>query len=75
MEYAKSLEGYEPELDLNISEKYEVWINNDWKKHLQSSNQQLEIYTKKHFCPYLRNKMEKNSLSLQDIPKIKRPES
>ena len=31
MEYAKSLEGYEPELDLSISEKYEIWKNNDWK--------------------------------------------
>ena len=32
IEYAKSLEGNEPELELSISEKYESWKNNGWKK-------------------------------------------
>ena len=31
IEYAKSLEGYEPELELSVNEKYEVWKNNCWK--------------------------------------------
>ena len=74
MEYAKSLEGYELELELSISEKYEVWINNDWKN---TSNRPISNWksTLKSTLPYLRNKSEENSLSLQDIPKIKRPES
>ena len=74
IEYAKSLEGYEAELDLNISEKYESWINNGWKN---TSNRPISNWksTLKSTLPYLRNKSEENSLSLQDIPNIKRPES
>ena len=74
IEYAKSLEGYESELELSISEKYESWINNGWKN---TSNRPISNWksTLKSTLPYLINKSEKNSLSLQDIPKIKRPES
>ena len=74
IEYAKSLEGYEPKLDLSISEKYESWKNNGWKN---TSNRPISNCksTLKSTLPYLINKSEKNSLSLQDIPKIKRPES
>ena len=74
IEYAKSLEGYVPELELSINEKYEVWKNNGWKN---TSNRPISNWksTLKSTLPYLRNKSEENSLSLQDIPKIKRPES
>ena len=74
IEYAKSLEGYESELELSISEKYESWINNGWKN---TSNRPISNWksTLKSTLPYLRNKSEENSLSLQDIPNIKRPES
>ena len=74
MGYAKSLEGYEAELDLNISEKYESWINNDWKN---TSNRRISNWksTLKSTLPYLKNKSKENSLSLQDIPNIKRPDS
>ena len=74
IEYAKSLEGYEAELDLNISKKYESWINNGWEN---TSNRPISNWksTLKSTLPYLINKSEKNSLSLQDIPNIKRPES
>ena len=74
IEYAKSLEGYEAELDLNISEKYESWINNDWKN---TSNRPISNWKSilKSTLPYLKNKSEENSLSLQNIPNIKRPES
>ena len=74
IEYAKSLEGYEPKLDLSISEKYESWKNNGWKN---TSNRPISNWksTLKSTLPYLINKSEKNSLSLQDIPNIKRPES
>ena len=72
--YAKSLEGYEPELDLNISKKYESWINNGWKN---TSNRPISNWksTLKSTLPYLKKTSGENSLSLQDIPSIKRPES
>ena len=74
IEYAKSLEGYEAELDLSISEKYEIWKNNDWKN---TSNRPISNWksTLKSTLPYLKNSSGENSLSLQDIPNIKRPES
>ena len=74
IEYAKSLEGYESELELSISEKYESWINNGWKN---TSNRPISNWksTLKSTLPYLKNTNGENSLSLQDIPKIKRPES
>ena len=74
IEYAKSLEGYESELELSISEKYESWINNGWKN---TSNRPISNWksTLKSTLPYLKNTSGENSLSLQDIPNIKRPES
>ena len=74
IEYAKSLEGYEPELELSISEKYESWKNNGWKN---TSNRPISNWksTLKSTLPYLKNTNGENSLSLQDIPNIKRPES
>ena len=74
IEYAKSLEGYESELELSISEKYESWINNGWKN---TSNRPISNWksTLKSTLPYLKNSSGENSLSLQDIPNIKRPES
>ena len=74
MEYAKSLEGYELELELIINEKYESWINNGWKN---TSNRPISNWksTLKSTLPYLKNTSGENSLSLQDIPNIKRPES
>ena len=74
IEYAKSLEGNEPELELSISEKYESWKNNGWKN---TSNRPISNWksTLKSTLPYLKNTNGENSLSLQDIPNIKRPES
>ena len=74
MRYAKSLESYESELDLNISEKYENWKNNGWKN---TFNRPISNWksTLKSTLPYLKNTSREDSLSLQDIPNIKRPES
>ena len=74
IEYAKSLEGYESELELSISEKYESWINNGWKN---TSNRPISNWksTLKSTLPYLKNTSGENSLSLQDILNIKRPKS
>lgn len=74
MGYAKSLECYEPELELIINEKYESWKNNGWKN---TSNRPISNWksTLKSTLPYLKNTSGENSISLQDIPNIKRPES
>ena len=74
IEYAKSLEGYEPELELSVNEKYEVWKNNCWKN---TSNRPISNWksTLKSTLPYLKNTSGENSFSLQDIPNIKHPES
>lgn len=74
MGYAKSLENYESELDLSIIEKYESWRNNGWKN---TSNRPIKNWklSLKSILPYLKDNIEENFLSLQDIPKIKRPES
>ena len=54
MRYAKSLESYESELDLNISEKYENWKNNGWKN---TFNRPISNWksTLKSTLPYLKN--------------------
>jgi len=31
LEYAKTLEGYNPTMDITLSGKYEQWVANDWK--------------------------------------------
>ena len=74
IKYVKSLKGYEPELDLSIREKYESWKNNGWKN---TSNRPISNWksTLKSTLPYLKNTSGENSLSLQDIPNIKRPKS
>ena len=74
MEYARSLECYERELDLSISEKYETWNNNGWKN---TSNRPISNWksTLKSTLPYLKNSNVENTSLLQNIPNIKRPES
>ncbi|MFT3920017.1 hypothetical protein [Cloacibacterium sp.] len=74
MKYAKSLKDYDPELDLSITKKYENWRSNNWKN---ASNRPISNWksTLKSTLPYLKNSNEEHSISLQDIPNIKRIES
>lgn len=73
-EYARTLEAYETFLDSHIKEKYDAWLNNDWKNNSGKliSNWKSSL---KSTLPYLKNLSEENPISLQNIPKIKRPES
>ena len=74
VEYAKTLDNYEVELDSKIQSKYEKWKNNGWKN---SSDRPITNWksTLKSTLPYLKNATEGESLSLQSIPNIKRPKS
>ena len=74
IEYAKTLEKYNSQLDFSIEEKYKPWKNNGWRN---TSNLPITNWksTLKSTLPYLLNLKENSSFSLQDIPNIKRPES
>ena len=74
MEYAKTLENYEAQLDFEIQSKYENWKNNGWKN---SSDRPITNWKSilKSTLPYMKNTTDKQELSLQSIPNIKRPKS
>ncbi|CAA7197505.1 helix-turn-helix domain-containing protein [Chryseobacterium potabilaquae] len=71
--YAKSLEMYEPDLDLKIQAKYNSWVSNGWR-----TGQNSPITTWKPLLkstlPYMKN-TSLNEISLKYIPNIKRPKS
>lgn len=74
IEYAKTLENYEPQLDSEIQSKYEDWKKNDWKN---GSDRPITNWkaSLKSSLPFMKNQMERHQLSLQSIPYIKRPKS
>jgi biotin operon repressor len=74
MEYAKTLENYEPQLDSEIQSKYENWKNNGWKN---STDRPITNWksTLKSTLPYMKNTTESHQFSIQKIPNIKRPKS
>lgn len=74
MEYAKTLESYKVGLDSEIQSKHENWKNNGWNN---SSDRPITNWrsTLKSSLPFMKNTTEKDKLSLQTIPNIKRPKS
>lgn len=74
IEYAKTLDHYEVELDSKIQSKYENWRNNGWKN---SSDRLITNWksTLKSSLPFMKNAMKNHQISLQSIPDIKRPKS
>jgi hypothetical protein len=66
--YAKSLEGYEPKLELSISENMKVGKIMAGKTP-QIAQLAIGNLHSKSTLPYLKKKSGENSLSLQDIPK------
>lgn len=73
MEFVKTLENYDCNLDLSIKEKYDSWIKNGWKN---SSNRSIKNWkaTLKSALPYMRNSQDKGSFTIEKVPNIKRPE-
>lgn len=72
MDYFKSLELYEVGLELVIIEKYNSWIENDWKN---ASNRPINNWQTalKSLLPYLKTSSEKIINSKQSLPNIKQP--
>jgi len=70
--YAKTLDGFESQLEPAIKQKYESWLNKGWKNtsNRPISNWQLTL---KSSLPFIKNSGEDNPMSLQDIPDIKYP--
>ena len=74
MEYAKTLESYEVGLDSEIQSKYENWKNNGWRN---GSDRLITNWKSslKSALPFMKNTQNKDTLSIQSIPNIKRPKS
>lgn len=72
LEYAESLEQYEPQLYLGVKAKYEFWKNNDWTS---TANRPITNWKSslKGALPFMKNLTSAESISLQSVPDIKRP--
>ena len=72
LEYAKSLEMYDPQLHSEIHSKYDNWVSNGWKN---SANRPITDWksTLKSVLPYLKNSIQNNSVSIKSIPRITPP--
>ena len=64
----------EVSIDPSIKEKYDSWTNNDWKNALNRpiNNWKSSL---KSTLPYMKNKTDTQTISLESIPNIKRPKS
>jgi hypothetical protein len=74
MEYARTLENYEVELDSEIQAKYQSWVNNGWKN---SSERLITNWRSslKSALPFMKNSDKIEKLSIRSIPSIRRPKS
>lgn len=72
LEYAQSLEMYDPQLHSEIQLKYDNWKSNNWKN---SANRPITDWKSslKSVLPYLKNSTQNNSLSVKTIPAITPP--
>ena len=73
LDFAKSLEIYTPNLDVLIEEKYNKWIEDDWKNSYGRPINNWKLLLKSTI-PYLVNNLNYSSIELK-IPKIKRPKN
>ena len=74
IEFARTLEGYQPLLDSVIEEKYHSWIENEWRN---SSGRPISNWKSslKSILPYLKNSKKDDAVSVTSIPNIKRPKT
>ncbi len=72
MEFVRTLDIYEQQLDSIIKEKYDNWIKNGWKNSLNRPISNWKS-TLKSTLPYMRHQKDKGSISLKNVPKIERP--
>jgi len=71
LEYAQTLDGYEPSLDQKITEKYNTWQKNDWKS---VSGRPITDWKSslKSLMPFMKNTSSQD-FSITSISRIKRP--
>lgn len=69
IEYAQTLESYDSQLDFSIKEKYENWVNNNWKN---SSDRPITSWKSslKSMLPFMKSSTNNNTIP--SIPNIKR---
>lgn len=74
IEFARTLEDYQPLLDSVIKEKYHSWLENDWRN---SSGRPISNWKSslKSILPYLKNSQKDDAVSVNSIPNIKRPKT
>lgn len=72
LEYAKTLDAFDSQLESGIREKYEAWINNGWTNNLKRpiTNWKSSL---KSALPFIKNSIETDGFSAISIPDIKRP--
>lgn len=71
--FAESLESYNTSLKKAVVTKYESWIVNGWQNTSGRTIKSWKL-TLKSIIPFLNNELnQQDSLSLQEIPQIKRP--
>lgn len=73
-DYAKTLDGYNVQLEFMIKEKYENWVRKGWKNN---SSRPITDWksTLKSMLPFLNCATQSSSLNLRQIPNIKRPKT
>ncbi|WP_139422757.1 hypothetical protein [Chryseobacterium mulctrae] len=72
LEYAQTLAGYEISLDSAIKDKYDSWVENDWKNASGRPVNNWKSSLKGTF-PFMKNKTVDRDLSIRSIPNIERP--
>lgn len=72
LDYAQTLDAFDPQLESGIREKYETWINNGWTNNLKRpiTNWKSSL---KSALPFINNSIDTDGLSAKSIPDIKRP--
>ena len=74
IQFATTLEDYQPLFDAVIEEKYHSWLENDWRN---SSGRPISNWKSslKSILPYLKNSKKDDAVSVTSIPNIKRPKT
>ena len=74
IQFATTLEDYQPLFDAVIEEKYHSWLENDWRN---SSGRPISNWKSslKSILPYLKNSQIDDTVSVDSIPNIKRPKT
>lgn len=69
LNHAQSIGSYDDQLISEVKNKYENWINNDWKNNFDRpiTNWKSAL---KNTLPYLKNNAHKDEISIQKIPNI-----